>query len=516
MVELTSDYLRRAAASLPDEVAIVDGGRELRWSEVDRRTDRLARRLIAAGLAPGRSVMILGENSAEFLILCFAVWRAGGVMAVAHASFGPDELDYALGNAEPIFLFAERAYRAGAVAAVERSAAPTLIFDLTPGIESLADIQPSTGDLPLVDPDALGVIGYTSGTTGRPKPVAHSHGTIARGTDACAAIWRVTSSDVILVAMPLSWLAGLIILSVTATTRGARIHLLRRFSAHDALDAMVGQGVSFFFGATTMYVKIVNAWRQRRLVGGFRLRCCISGGEARNEAVFDEWRRITGTPVLDSYGASECWPFVTHDPGLPTLPPPGSAGKLVEGAQIRLLDPEGRVVPRGEAGEVQGLAPCMMMSYWKEPELTAKAITPDGWYRTGDYARIDADGYVHVLGRIGDLIRSDGNAVYPAEVEQVLSELEQVAQVAVVGLPDPNRGQRVAAAIVVAPGTALDEADVTAHCAARLPAFKVPDKIRIVRELPHNASGKVLRREVAPMFSQDFPAGNASASHRRE
>jgi len=500
LIDLVSEHLRKAARDFPDGIAIVQGGRELTWAAFDRAADTLARRLVAAGLAPGQSVMIIGENSPEYLIVCFGVWRAGGVIAVVHASFGPTELDYALANAEPHFLFVEDGYRAGAVAAVARSDMPARIFELAAGAEPLGDAAPFAGELPVVDPAALGIIGYTSGTTGVPKPVAHSHRTIAHGTDACATIWRVDAGDTLLVSMPLSWLAGLIILSVTATTRGAKIHLLRRFSADDALDAMIDHGVTFIFAATSMYAKIVNAWRQRAAPRGFRLRCCISGGEARNEAVFRDWRDITGTPVLDSYGASECWPFVTHDPGIATLPPPGSAGKLVEGARIRLLDADGNEVAEGEVGEAQGLAPCMMLSYWKEPELTAKAITSDGWYRTGDYARVDDQGYVYVLGRTGDLIVADGEKVYPAEVEQALSELDEVAQAAVVGLPDDALGQSVAAAVILMPGATVDEAALRAHCAARLAQHKVPALIRILRELPHNASGKVVRRELAPIL----------------
>lgn len=142
----------------------------------------------------------------------------------------------------------------------------------------------------------------------------------------------------------------------------------------------------------------------------------------------------------------------------------------------------------------------MMMGYWKEPDLTEKAITPDGWYRTGDYARIDEHGYVYVLGRASDLINRDGRPIYAAEVEQVLSELDYVAQAAVVGLPDPDHGQMVAAAIVPMPGAAPSEAAIQEHCAARLAAVKVPGMIRIVEALPHNMSGKVLRREVIPML----------------
>ncbi|PNQ03709.1 class I adenylate-forming enzyme family protein [Sphingobium sp. SA916] len=499
MINLASDHLRRAAQSFPQGVAIVDGDRKILWSDFDRAVERLARRLTTAGLAPGQSVLIMSGNCAEFLILSFAVWRAGGVMAVVHASTGPNELDYALTNAEPHFLFAEGESQTAAAAAVSRTGSRTEIFDLVCNAELIPHIAPFAGDLPQVDCDAVGVIGYTSGTTGVPKPVAHSHRSIAEGTDGVADIWRIDAADTILVAVPLSWMMGLVILSLTATTRAARIHLMREFSPDGVLDAMLGHGITFFAGSTSMYVKIANAWHRRDAVADFHLRCCISGGEARNEAVFEDWCRITGTPVLDAYAAFECWPLVMNDPaGVP--PPTGSAGKIAPGARMRFLGPDGREVAPGEVGEAQGRGPAMMMGYWKEPDLTGKAITPDGWYRTGDYARIDEHGYVYVLGRASDLINRDGRPIYAAEVEQVLSELDYVAQAAVVGLPDADHGQMVAAAIVPMPGAAPSEAAILEHCAARLAAVKVPGMIRIVEALPHNMSGKVLRREVIPML----------------
>lgn len=500
MINLASEHLRRTAAAFPDRVAIVDRDRELVWSEVDQAVERTARRLITAGVVPGQSVLIMSENCAEFLILCFAVWRAGGVMAVVHASIEPNELDYALRNAEPHFLFAEDACRTAAIAAIARTGLPTQLFELASGTELIADIAPFSGKLPDVVPDALGIIGYTSGTSGVPKPVAHSHRTIGLGTNEVADIWRVDAEDTILVAMPLSWMMGLIILSVTATTRGAKIHLLRAFSADAALAAMMDRGITFFAGSTSMYLKIVNAWQQCKSKGGFRLRCCISGGEARNEAVFANWRRITGTPVLDAYAAFECWPLVMNDPAADTLPPSGSAGKIAPGARMRFLGSDGLEVAQGEVGEAQGRGPAMMLGYWKEPELTAKTITSDGWYRTGDYARIDGEGYVYILGRATDLIIHRGAQVYSAEVEQVLSQLDYVAQAAVVGLPDPDHGQAVAAAVVLMPGATPAEAAMQAHCAAHLADFKVPSIIRVVDTLPHNMSGKVLRREVIPML----------------
>lgn len=499
MINLASDHLRKAAASFPAGVAIVDRDRKFSWSQFDQAVEQLARRLITAGLLPGQSVMIMSENCAEFLIVAFAVWRAGGVMAVVHASVGPKELDYAMNNAEPAFLFAEGDCAAAAEAAIDRTGASTRVFELASGVELIADFAPFAGEMPIVDPERVGVIGYTSGTTGMPKPVAHAHSTIARGTDGVAETWRIDATDTILVAMPLSWMMGLIILSVTATTRGACIHLLRRFNAEEALDAMLQRGITFFAGPTSMYVKIVNAWHQSEGAGEFRLRCSISGGEARNNAVFAEWQRMTGTTVLDAYAAFECWPIVMNDPaGSP--PPAGSAGKVAPGAAMRFLGPDGREVAQGQVGEAQGRGPAMMLGYWKEPELTEKAITPDGWYRTGDYACIDGDGYVYILGRATDLIAHEGGNVFAAEVEQVLSEMADVAQVAVVGLPHPGHGQAVAAAVVAMPGAQLEEATMQAHCAARLAPFKVPGMIRVVDALPHNMSGKVLRREVVPML----------------
>jgi long-chain acyl-CoA synthetase len=497
---LADDHLRNASAAFAHLPAIQFGQREISWRQFDEAVDVLARRLLTLGLSPADCVMIVSENSPEFLILCFAVWRAGGAMAVVHAGFDPRQLDYALTNAAPRFLFAEAARKPGVTEALQRTGLSVAVLDIEAGGETLAHIRPRPDGLARPDPEAVGVIGYTSGTTGAPKPVALSHGAIGNGTAVCARTWRITSADAILVSMPLSWLAGLIILSITAAVAGARIQLLRQPSPEETLRAMILDGTTFFFASTSLYVKLLKAWREGAQDGSFRLRCCISGGETRNETTFRAWRAITGVPVLDSYGASECWPFVTHDPGSVDLPPAGSAGKLVDGAKLRLVDPNGREVAHGEPGEAQGRAPSMMLGYWREPELTARAMTSDGWYRFGDYARVDDDGFVYVLGRTGDLIRTEGGPVFPSEVEQVLSELEDVVQVAAVGLPGLDGQQIVGAAVQLAPGASSDEASLRAHCEQRLTDAHAPRVIRIVGELPHNPSGKVLRREVQALL----------------
>jgi len=497
---LQSDFLRQSAQTIPDCVALEFMDQAMTWRDIDQSVEELARKLVGAGLKAGQTVMILSENSPAFLILTLAIWRASGAAAIVHASVEGAQLDYALQNAKPVMAFAEREFLSRLRAAIAGNRLATKSFPIDQNGPVLPRQVSFAAALPEVDPQALAIIGYTSGTTGRPKPLALSHRAIATGTTACAAVWRITAGDRILISMPMSWLAGLIVLAGTAITQGATIQLLRKPASSDILDAIERRATTFFFAPTSTYTRMVRLWQHRPEQRSYRLRCCISGGEARNETIFREWEHRTGVPVLDSYGSSECWPFVTHDFGVSRLPPRGSSGKLVNGAQLRLIGADGRVVPDGEVGEAQGRAPSMMMCYWDEPELTTLAMTDDGWYKIGDYARVDDDGYVYVLGRKSDAIACEGTLVFPAEIEQVISELPDVQQVAAVGLPDHSGCEIVAVAVVAVNGASLDADRIRAHCASRLQAVAVPCFIHLLGQLPHNAAGKVLRRDLVPIL----------------
>jgi long-chain acyl-CoA synthetase len=207
--------------------------------------------------------------------------------------------------------------------------------------------------------------------------------------------------------------------------------------------------------------------------------------------------------VHDVYCASECFPVVATDPLLDPEPRPGSAGRVVPEAEMRVVDESGADVPDGEIGEALWRGPAFMLEYWREPELTAAAFTEDGWYRSRDYTRIDEDGYVFVTGRVSDMIIRGGSNVSPAEVEAVLREHPGVADVAVVGLPDPEYGERVAAAIVLKPAGQFDEPGYLQLCEARLAPYKIPSVFRRFDDLPRNVNGKVLRRDLRPALMGD-------------
>jgi len=299
----------------------------------------------------------------------------------------------------------------------------------------------------------------------------------------------------------MAWVYGRISASLVTLVAGGAVVPLQRFHPAIVIDAIETHGVTFLPGVTTMYVKLVSYLRESgRTPDLSSLRLNVSGGEARNETVFDEWSQFCGEPVFDAYCASECIPVITYDPDRDRSPRRGSAGRVIPEAEMKVMGKDGVEVARGHVGVAYWRSPGMMVGYWNEPELTAEALTDDGWYRVGDYVRQDADGYVYVVGRVSDMIIHGGSNVSPSEVEAVLTADPRIAEAAVIGLPDPEYGEKVAAAVVTADGVPLADEELTRVCAERLSPYKVPTVFRQVGELPRNASGKVKRRNLAALF----------------
>ena len=360
----------------------------------------------------------------------------------------------------------------------------------------------------LIDPDALALICFTSGSTARPKAVMHRHAGLLGAAAAYARVWHLGPDDATLVCLPMAWAFGLVTTSMAALLTGGRVVALARAEPEAMLGAMADHSVTFFAGVTTMFGKLVQHLdtRDGPRPDLSRLRLCISGGEPRNEVAFSRWQQLTGCPVHDVYAASECFPVVTYDPFEDPQPRPGSAGRVVAEAALRLVDPEGQDVPAGATGEAWTRGPALLVGYWRDPGLTAQVLTPDGWYRTGDLARIDDDGYVHVVGRVSTMIIRGGSNVSPAEVEAVLRDHPDVREAAVVGLPDAQYGEEVAAAVVLELAAVLDAAALRAHCAAVLAGYKVPSRVVEVEQLPRNPhTGKVQRTDVVALLLA--PAG---------
>ena len=415
-----------------------------------------------------------------------------------------DELAYAIGNAEASLVVSGSKILPAVTEAVGRSGVPVLELG-DAGLVGDTGASASAGPPPL-DPVAVALICYTSGSTSRPKAVMHTHAGLLAAAQSYARVWHLAAEDTTLVALPLAWAFGLVTTSMATLVAGGRVLLLRRGDPDGMLRAFVEHRVTFFAGVTTMYVKMVGvleASEEQARPRPADLRLCISGGEPRNDVAFARWRELTGCPVHDVYAASEAFPLVTYDPHEDPEPRSrfgrtgGRRGGAAGGRRHRDRR-SARSARRGLGAEpgADGSATGGTRS------STAAALTSDGWYRTGDLVEVDQQGYVRVVGRLSDLIIRGGSNVSPAEVEAVLVAHPDVQEAAVVGVPDPDYGERVVAAVVLAPSAGHDPDGLRDHCAASLAGYKVPAEIVSVDRLPRNANtGKVQRRDVAALLT---------------
>ncbi|WP_201836500.1 class I adenylate-forming enzyme family protein [Microvirga zambiensis] len=481
----------------PTKGALFYRGEWISYSELWTAIEQAAKHLIALGVRPSDRVVIYAANSAEYLVAALGVWRASGIVATAYHSFTQAELHYVDQNANPKLILADRARLPLAKQSMPKATA-LAIEDLRLFRDTEAVLPPLSG----MDPDKPALICYTSGTTSQPKPVTHSHRNLYTGARRSGDIWRLTEDDVAIVVAPLAWLWGLMSTSLNMLVRGGQLIIQERYRTEDTFDALVRHEVTVFIGVTTMFVMLKGYMEALPDRPQLKLRFCISGGEPRNEPAFEAWQRLTGCPVYDSYGSSEILTLVTYDPGTDPVPLKGSAGRLVEGVEIRLVDAAGCIVREGNVGTVLARGMVDMLGYWNEPELTAAAYSDDGWFRMRDLMRIDADGYAFLQGRDSDLIIRGGANISPIEVESALLAHPAVEEVAVVGQPDATYGQEIIAVVKFAEGQELSEDELRHHCSTLISGYKVPQRFLPVRDFPRNENGKILKRSLSQIIQR--------------
>jgi long-chain acyl-CoA synthetase len=276
---------------------------------------------------------------------------------------------------------------------------------------------------------------------------------------------------------------------------GGTLTLLPRFDAGKALEIIARDKVTIFEGVPTMYAAMLHH-RASAEADTSSLRTCISGGAAMPVEIMRGFEQTFGCMILEAYGLSETSPVASFNHP-DRVRKPGSIGTPMEGVGMRVVDTDGGELPVGEAGEIAIRGHNVMKGYWGKPEATAEAI-PDGWFRTGDLAKVDDDGYFFIVGRLKDLIIRGGYNVYPREIEEVLHEHEAVAEVAVIGIPHAELGEEIGAAVQLKPGAAATPAELRAFARQRVAAYKYPRHFWFVRELPKGPTGKILHREVQP------------------
>ena len=483
------DWLAYRAVSVPDRTALVAGGRSWSYAALDAKATRLARRLGGRGVRAGDRVATLLHDGAGAAALVHAALRLGAVLVPLNVRLGDAELAWQLGDAGPRLLVADA--RTAARADAARRAHPRL---------AVANIDDPGGEADVAlrlahDPAAVLAVLYTSGTTGRPKGAMLTVGNFWWSAVGSALNLGTRADDRWLACLPLYHVGGLSIV-LRAAVYGIAAVVHDGFDA-DAVNAAVDAGgVTIVSVVAVMLARMLDARGGRAYPGS--LRCVLLGGGPAPRALLERCAAL-GVPVVQSYGLTEATSQVATLAPEDALRRLGSAGRALYPNAIRVVADDGRDAAPDDAGEIHVRGPIVMAGYAGQPEATARAIV-DGWLRTGDVGRLDADGYLYVLDRRDDLIVTGGENVYPAEVEAVLLAHAWVAEAAVVGVPDDAWGQRVVAVVRLAAGApaAADAADaLRAHCRASLAGFKVPREMRVVEApLPRTASGKVRRREL--------------------
>jgi malonyl-CoA/methylmalonyl-CoA synthetase len=466
--------IARRAAAAPDRPALGRaGGGWLTRGELDEATTVVAGRLHQAGLRSGDRVAFSAAASLPLVVAYLAALRLGLVVVPVNPAYSERELGHVIGDAEPRAAVVDDRDRAASV----RRAAGSDVLVFGPEVD-LPDGAPPALDQGGPEEEAL--ICYTSGTTGSPKGAVLSHGNLLAGAEAVRLAWRWDEVDRLVLALPLFHVHGLCIgLNGTLLT-GASAVLVPRFEAGAVLDAAADHDATLFFGVPTMYARLADSPRAAELG---RLRLCVSGSAPLPAALFERLAELSGQRVLERYGLTETLMNVSNPYDGERRP--GTVGLPLPGVSLRLAS-DGEVLVRG---------PSVFTGYWHDPDATAAAFDPEGWFRTGDLARFDERGYLRIEGRSKELVISGGYNVHPREVEEVLLTHPGVAEAAVTGTPSEEWGEVVTAWVVPdGPPPATDE--LIAFAAEHLAPYKRPRLIHYLDALPRNALGKVQRHEL--------------------
>ncbi|MEU6201000.1 long-chain fatty acid--CoA ligase [Streptomyces sp. NPDC047061] len=484
--------LAETALRHPDRPALRFGTAVLTYAELDTAASRVAGMLRAEGMAAGDRVGVMLPNVPAFVALYYGVLRAGGVVVPMNPLLKAREIEHYLVDSGAGRLFVHEG--AAREAAVGAAVTGTEVTAVDPFLSRADDHEPA-GTETARGVDDIAVLLYTSGTTGRPKGAVLTHGNLGRNTEVVAdRVVHLGPQDVVMGCLPLFHAFGQTCGMNAAIRRGACLVLVPRFTPVGVLPLLDELRVTVFEGVPTMYNALLHQPPSGTGPEAGALRVCVSGGAALPTEVLHAFEERFGCAVAEGYGLSETSPVATFN-HLDRPRKAGSIGTPIEGVEVRLVDGAGREVPVGEVGEIAIRGHNVMAGYWNLPDATAEAI-PDGWFRTGDLARMDADGYLFVVDRKKDLIIRGGYNVYPREIEEVLYEHPEVVEAAVVGVPHDSLGEEVAAAVVLTPDAGVTAEDLRSFVKTRVAPYKYPRDVWLLPTLPKGPTGKILKREI--------------------
>lgn len=470
----------------PERVAFEVDGVSLTYAALDARSAAYAGWLAAQGVEPGDHVALQAGSSVALLVALLGHLRAGVVHVPINTRYRAEEIAHILTDSGARLCLVDGAAEAGGVAS-------GLDIDVV-DIGALPAAEPSARALP--SPDATAMLIYTSGTTGRSKGVVLTHGALSANIGATTELWQWSPRDRLVLTLPLFHVhgLGLGVLGTLLNQMSAVVH--SRFEAQAVVDAL-GSGGTVFMGVPTMYARLL-AHLEAHPVDAERLRAVrlfTSGSAALPASAHAAFEALTGHRILERYGMSETG-FTLSNP-CEGERRPGTVGMAVPGYAVRVVDEAGEDCAPGEVGEIWVRGDGLMAGYWGQPEVTAAAFT-DGWFRTGDVATLSVDGYHQILGRrSADILKCGGFKISALEIEDVLLRHPAVAEAAVVGLPDPEWGQRIVAAVVCAPQAQVAPEALGDFVRQHLASYKRPSEVHLLSSLPRNALGKLQKHRLA-------------------
>jgi acyl-CoA synthetase (AMP-forming)/AMP-acid ligase II len=499
-------YLARCAAERPDHPALIDtDGRVISYREYDAMAQQAAERLAGLGVRPGDRVLVVAENCAALAVTVFAASRLDAIVAPVNARMSVPELARIRSHSEPrAIIYTVAVSPEARDHAATAGAQLTVLAGLPVSLEGNLPATPEPVD---AGRDQVAALLYTTGTTGTPKGVMLTHGNLLFGGRASGTVREIVPEDEIYGVLPMTHVFGLTSMLVAASWAGATIRLAARFSA-EALHAALKAGVTVLPAVPQMHALLmshVSSQGHDRLTGG-RLRYVSSGAAPLDP----DWKRraeaFYGIALQNGYGMTESTAGVTITRN-PVGTPDVSVGRPFPEVEVRLDTGAGGQSDDG-VGEILTRGPHVMKGYFRNPTETALMVGPDGWLRTGDLGKFDADGNLHVVGRSKELIIRSGFNVYPPEVEAALNDHPAVVQSAVIGRTVAGNEEVLAFVQVTAPD-AVTEAELAAHAAERLSAYKCPARIVLALALPAASTGKILKHRLMAHFAAELAKGPA-------
>ena len=490
-----ADLLSQSAELRPDHVAIKVDESELSYAELDRAAAHVAGLLRAKGVQPGDRVGIMLPNVAHFALCYYGALRVGAAVVPMNPLLKEREVAFYLGDSGARVILAWHQFAEAAHAGAEQAAVECVLVE--PGeFEALLQRCQPAGQVVDRQLDDTAVILYTSGTTGKPKGAELTHQNILRNVEVTVDLFGLDQRAVTLGALPFFHAFGQTCALNATVSVGGTLTLIPRFNAGKALAMLERDAVTVFEGVPTMYAAMLHD-DDADTADTSALEACVSGGAAMPVEIMRAFESKFGCEILEGYGLSETSPVASFN-RRGRERKPGSIGLPVTGVEMRLVDDDGNSVAEGDAGEIEIRGHNVMKGYWRRPEATAEAIDSEGWFSTGDIARIDEDGFFFIVDRKKELIIRGGFNIYPREIEEVLYEHPDVREAAVIGIPHPDLGEEVAAAVALKSGAQSTPEVLRDFVKQRVAAYKYPRYVWLVDELPKGPTGKIVKREIKP------------------